>query len=145
MAALIVFVALVELANIVLEPLTGQTLQGVLAWVFWPLAWAMGVPAAECATVGRSLGIKVAINEFVSYLDLASGGGAGLSPRSRLILTFALCGFTNFASLGIMVTGLSGMVPARRAEIIGLGLKSLLAASIACCMSGATIGILTPP
>ncbi len=145
MAALIVFVALVELANIVLEPLTGQTLQGLLGWVFWPLAWAMGVPAAECATVGRSLGIKVAINEFVSYLDLASGGGAGLSPRSRLILTFALCGFTNFASLGIMVTGLSGMVPTRRAEIIGLGLRSLLAASIACCMSGATIGILTPP
>jgi len=145
MAALVVFVALVALANIVLEPLLGQTLQGLLGWVFWPLAWAMGVPAAECATVGRSLGIKVVINEFVSYLDLASGGGAGLSPRSRLILTFALCGFTNFASLGIMVTGLSGMVPTRRAEIIGLGLKSLLAASIACCMSGATIGILTPP
>jgi CNT family concentrative nucleoside transporter len=145
MASLIVFVALVALANAALEPLTGLTLQRVAGWLFWPLAWAMGVPAAECATVARLLGVKVVVNEFVSYLELATTGGAGLSERSRLILAYALCGFTNFGSVGIMVTGMAAMCPERRAEIVSLGLPSLVAASIACCMSGATVGLLTPP
>ena len=138
-------VALVALANGMLEPLTGLTLQRIAGWLFWPLAWAMGVPAAECATVGRLLGIKVVVNEFVSYLELASSGGAALSERSRLVLTYALCGFTNFGSVGIMVTGMAAMCPERRAEIVSLGLPSLVAASIACCMAGATVGLLTPP
>jgi len=145
MASLIVFVALVALANAALEPLTGLTLQQVAAWLFWPLAWAMGVPAEECATVARLLGVKMVVNEFVSYLELATTGGAGLSERSRLILAYALCGFTNFGSVGIMVTGMAAMCPERRAEIVALGLPSLVAASIACCMSGATVGLLTPP
>ncbi|MBK1659699.1 nucleoside:proton symporter [Paracraurococcus ruber] len=145
MASLIVFVALVALANAVLEPLTGLTLQRVAGVLFWPLAWAMGVPAAECATVARSLGIKVVVNEFVSYLELAASGGAGLAERSRLILTYALCGFTNFASVGIMVTGMAALCPERRAEITRLGLPSLVAATIACCMAGATVGVLTAP
>jgi concentrative nucleoside transporter, CNT family len=145
MASLIVFVALVALANAVLEPLAGVTLQRVVGWIFWPLAWAMGVPTEECATVARSLGVKVVINEFVSYLELAASGGAGLSERSRLILTYALCGFTNFGSVGIMVTGMAAMAPERRAEIVRLGLPALVAASIACCMAGATVGVLTPP
>ena len=145
MAALIVFVALVALANGVLEPLAGTTLQALAGWVFWPLAWMMGVPAEECATVARSLGVKVVVNEFVSYLELAASGGAGLAARSRLILTYALCGFTNFASVGIMVTGMAAMCPERRAEIVRLGLPALVAASIACCMTGATVGLLTAP
>ncbi|MDO9707541.1 NupC/NupG family nucleoside CNT transporter [Paracraurococcus lichenis] len=145
MASLIVFVALVALANAMLEPLTGLTLQRVAGIVFWPLAWAMGIPAEECATVARSLGVKVVVNEFVSYLELAASGGAGLAERSRVILTYALCGFTNFASVGIMVTGMSALCPERRAEITALGLKSLVAASIACCMAGATVGLLTAP
>ena len=145
MAALIVFVALVALANAVLEPLAGTTLQGLAGWAFWPLAWMMGVPAEECARVARSLGVKVVVNEFVSYLELAASGGAGLAERSRLILTYALCGFTNFASVGIMVTGMAAMCPERRAEIVRLGLPALVAASIACCMTGATVGLLTAP
>lgn len=145
MASLIVFVALVALLNGMLEPLTGLTLQRLAGWVFWPLAWAMGVPAEEAATVARLLGVKVVINEFVSYLELAASGGAGLSERSRVILAYALCGFTNFGSVGIMVTGMAGMCPERRTEIIGLGLPSLVAASIACCMAGATVGVLTAP
>jgi CNT family concentrative nucleoside transporter len=145
MAALVVFVALVALGNEVLQPLTGLTLQQLAGWLFWPLAWMMGVPAEECATVARSLGIKVVVNEFVSYLELAASGGAGLAERSRLILTYALCGFTNFASVGIMVTGMAAMCPERRAEIVRLGLPALVAASIACCMTGATVGLLTPP
>jgi CNT family concentrative nucleoside transporter len=145
MASLIVFVALVALANAMLEPLTGLTLQRLAGILFWPLAWAMGVPAGECAAVARSLGTKVVVNEFVSYLQLAASGGAGLGERSRVILTYALCGFTNFASVGIMVTGMAALCPERRAEIAALGLKSLVAASIACCMAGATVGVLTPP
>jgi len=81
--------------------------------------------------VAQSLGVKVVVNEFVSYLQLAASGGAGLAERSRVILTYALCGFTNFASVGIMVTGMSALCPGRRAEITALGLKSLVAASIA--------------
>lgn len=143
MASLIVFVALVALANQVLEPLAGVTLQQLAGVAFWPLAWAMGVPVEECAAVARSLGVKVVVNEFVSYLELAQNGGA-LAERTRLILTYALCGFTNFASVGIMVTGMAAMCPERREEIIGLGLKSLVAATIACCMTGAVVGLLTP-
>jgi CNT family concentrative nucleoside transporter len=145
MASLIVFVALVALLNGMLEPLTGLTLQRIGAWVFWPLAFAMGIPAEDCATVARLLGVKVVVNEFVSYLELAGSGGADLSERSRIILTYALCGFTNFGSVGIMVTGMAAMCPERRAEIVRLGLPSLVAASIACCMAGATVGVLTSP
>ncbi|MBS7810035.1 NupC/NupG family nucleoside CNT transporter [Roseococcus pinisoli] len=145
MATLIVFVALVALGNEILRPLLGLSLEQIAGWLFWPLAWAMGVPAEESRVVGQSLGVKVVVNEFVSYLELARSGGAGLSERSRLILTYALCGFTNFGSLGIMLGGLCAMCPERRPEIVSLGLKSLAAATIACCMLGATVGVLTPP
>jgi CNT family concentrative nucleoside transporter len=139
MASLIVFVV-----NMALEPATGFTLQRLLGLVLWPVAWAMGVPAAEAAIVASSLGVKIVVNEFVSYLELAQSGGAGLSERSRLILTYALCGFTNFGSVGIMVAGMAGMCPERRADILRLGLPSLVSASIACCMTGAVVGLLTP-
>ena len=142
MAMLIVFVALVALANGIIAPL-GVTLQEIAGWVFRPLAFAMGVPWAEAGIVGSSLGVKLVINEFVAYLNLAQSGGAGLSERSRLILTYALCGFTNIGSLGIMLGGMSAMCPERRADIVRLGWPSLLAATIACCMVGATVGILT--
>ena len=112
---------------------------------FWPLAFAMGIPAESAGVVGASLGTKVVVNEFVAYLELATSGGLGLSERSRLILTYALCGFTNFGSLGIMLGGMVAMCPERRADIVKLGLPSLVSASIACCMTGAVVGLLTPP
>ncbi len=145
MGSLIVFVALVALVNAALEPLFGLTLQMLAGWLFWPLAWAMGVPAAECARVAELLGIKLVLNEFVSYLQFAQSGGAGLGERSRLILTYALCGFANFGSVGIMVTGMVAMCPERRLDIARLGLPSLWAGSIACCMAGATMGVLSNP
>jgi CNT family concentrative nucleoside transporter len=145
MASLIVFVAIVALINLALEPLTGFTLQALMGWILWPVAWAMGVPAAEAATVGASLGVKMIVNEFVSYLDLARGGGAGLSERSRLILTYALCGFTNLGSVGIMVGGMTAMCPERRTDIVRLGLPALVSGTIACCMTGAVVGVLTSP
>ena len=145
MAALIVFVSIVALINLALEPLAGVTLQKLAGWVLWPVAWAMGIPAAEAATVASSLGVKMIINEFVSYLELAASGGAGLSDRSRLILTYALCGFTNLGSVGIMVGGMSAMCPERRTDIVKLGLPSLISGTIACCMTGAVAGVLTAP
>jgi CNT family concentrative nucleoside transporter len=145
MASLIVFVALVGLVNMALEPLTGLTLQRIAAVLFWPLAFAMGIPAENAGVVAASLGTKVVVNEFVAYLELAQSGGLGLGERSRLILTYALCGFTNFGSVGIMLGGMVAMCPERRADIVKLGLPALVSASIACCMTGAVVGVLTPP
>nr|WP_246523332.1 nucleoside transporter C-terminal domain-containing protein [Neoroseomonas eburnea] len=145
MASLIVFVSIVALVNLAIEPLTGLTLQKIAGWVLWPVAWAMGIPVGEAATVASSLGVKMIINEFVSYLELAASGGAGLSDRSRLILTYALCGFTNLGSVGIMVGGMTAMCPERRTDIVKLGLPSLISGTIACCMTGAVVGVLTAP
>lgn len=144
MAALVVFVALVALGNEIVQPLLGISLQQIAGWVLWPLAWAMGTPAAEAQTVAQSLGIKLVINEFVAYLDFARGGGAGLSERTRLILSYALCGFANFGSVGIMLGGMCTMCPERRPEIVSLGLPALAAGTLACCMLGAAVGVLTP-
>lgn len=145
MAMLIVFVALVALANMAIEPLTGMTLQRIAAVLFWPVALAMGVPAEHAMTVAASLGTKLVLNEFVAYLQLGMSGGAGLDPRSALILTYALCGFTNFGSVGIMLGGMVAMCPERRADIVKLGLPSLVSGTIACCMTGAVVGLLTSP
>ncbi|SHK36220.1 concentrative nucleoside transporter, CNT family [Roseomonas rosea] len=144
MAGLIVFVALVALANMALHPLTGLTLETVAGTLLLPLAWAMGIPPEDTAAAARLLGIRGVVNEFVAYLDMAGPAGADLAPRTRLILSWALCGFANFASVGIMVSGMGALCPERRADIVRLGLPALLAATIACCMTGATVGLLSP-
>lgn len=146
-ALLIVLVALVALANAglgLLPEIAGATLtiERALGWVFAPICWLMGVPWAEAAQAGALMGIKTALNEFVAYLSLAGEGGAGLSERTRLILLYAMCGFANFGSLGIMIGGLATMCPARRPEIVGLGLKSLVAGTLATCFMGAMVGAL---
>lgn len=142
MASLIVFVALVALANEIIAPLGGITLQRIASWIFWPLAWAMGVPVSEAGSVARSLGIKVVINEFVAYLELGQSGGT-LAERTRLILTYALCGFANLGSLGIMVGGLSAMVPERRADIVEMAPKAVLIGLMATLLSAALVGTVT--
>lgn len=147
-AMLIVFVALVTLLNLLLgllpdvagEPLTLQRILGIL---FAPLVWLMGIPSAEVLTAGSLMGIKTILNEFLAYLNLAALPANTLSPRSQLIMIYALCGFANFGSLGIMLGGLGTMVPERRAEIARLGLKSILAGTLATMMTGAFVGILT--
>ena len=144
MAGLIVFVALVALLNMILQPLLGTTLEGIVGVLLWPLALAMGVAPEDATVAARLLGIRGVVNEFVAYLDLAGEGGAALAPRTKLILSWALCGFANFASVGIMVSGMGALCPERRAEIVRLGLPSLAAATLACCMTGATVGLLSP-
>ena len=149
-AMLIVFVALVALVNLLLALLpliNGEalTLQRMLGWLFAPLVWLMGIPAGEAVTAGALMGTKTILNEFLAYLNLAALPPGSLSPRSELIMIYALCGFANFGSLGIMLGGLGTLAPARRAEIAALGLKSILAGTLATMMTGAWVGILVLP
>lgn len=137
-AMLVVFVALVTLANLIVAP---YTLQGTLGRLLAPLAWLAGVPWAEAQAGGLLLGTKTVLNELVAYLDLARM--TELSARSRMLLTYALCGFANFGSLGIMIGGMSTMCPERRGEIVALGLKSIVAGTLATCLTAATVGLVT--
>jgi CNT family concentrative nucleoside transporter len=145
-AMLVVLVALVHLANQVIgllpefngEPLS---LQRILGWLMAPVVWLMGVPWSEAQTAGSLMGIKTVLNEFLAYLELARLPEESLSERSRLIMTYALCGFANLGSLGIMLGGLGAMAPERRGEIVELGMKSIVAGTIATCMTGAVVGI----
>jgi CNT family concentrative nucleoside transporter len=103
----------------------------------------MGIPWAEAITGGGLLGMKIILNEFLAFLDLAALPAGTLSPRSTLIMTYALTGFANFASLGIMIGGLATMAPSRRTEIAKLGPRSIVSGTIATCMTGAIVGLLT--
>jgi CNT family concentrative nucleoside transporter len=146
-ALLVVLVALVTLANQILElfpDISGQplSLQRILGWAMAPVVWLIGIPWAEAQTAGTLMGIKTVLNELLAYLELVSLPEGSLSERSRLIMTYALCGFANFGSLGIMIGGLGAMAPERRSEIVSLGMKSILAGTLATLMTGAIAGIL---
>lgn len=146
-AMLIVLVALVALANMILglvPDLAGAplTLERIFGWVFAPLAWAIGVPWDEAGTAGALLGKKVVLNELLAYVDLAKLGTDVLSERARLIMVYALCGFANLGSLGIMLGGLGALAPERRGEIVALGLKSLLAGVMTTALTGAIVGLM---
>ena len=146
-AMLLVLVALVTLVNMGLSLFGGTgsvTLQGMLGAVFAPVMWAIGMPWHEAVAAGHLMGSKTVLNEFIAYLDLAALPEAALSPHSRLMVTYCLCGFANFGSLGIVIGGLGSMVPERRREIVQLGGKSILAGTIATCLSGAVVGLLQP-
>jgi len=147
-ALLLVFVALVALSNAllgVLPDLNGAplTLERLFGWLFAPMAWLIGIPAGEALTAGALLGKKTVLNEFIAYVDLARLPPEALSERSRLLLAYALCGFANFGSLGIMLGGLGVLLPAeRRAELAQLGMKSVLGGLLATCITAAIVGVL---
>ncbi len=147
-AMLVVLVALVHLVNLVLSLLphlpSGEpiSLQGLVGWVMAPVTWLMGIPWAEAVPAGRFMGIKTVLNELIAYADLSRIPGGVLSERSRIILVYGMCGFANFGSLGIMIGGMGAMAPARRGEIVSMGLKSIVAGTLATCMTGAAVGIL---
>jgi CNT family concentrative nucleoside transporter len=145
-ALLIVLVALVALANGLLGLLPHEgaawSLQRILGWFMAPLAWLAGVSWAESATAGALLGTKTVLNELVAYLEFAALPADALSGRSRVIMTYALCGFANLGSLGIMIGGLTTMVPERRAEILELGPRTLVAGTLATLSCGAVVGVL---
>ena len=136
-AMLVVFVALVALINFAIAP---YTLQQALGWALAPLAWLAGVSWQEAPAAGALLGTKTVLNEFVAYLELAKR--PEFSERARVLMTYALCGFANFGSLGIMIGGLGTMCPQRRAEVVALGLKSIVAGTLATCLTAASVALL---
>ena len=146
-AMVIVFLALVALVNSILGLLPAINgnpinLQLLLGYLLSPLAWFLGIPASEAIPAGSLLGKKAVLNEVIAFIGLASLPSGQLSPKSAMIMTYALAGFANLSSIGIQIGGIGAMVPERKQEIISLGVKALIAGTIASCMSGAIIGIL---
>jgi CNT family concentrative nucleoside transporter len=146
-AMLLVLVALVALLNSVLSLISfpsgeSLTLQRMFSVIFAPLVWLMGIPWAEAQVAGNLMGIKTALNEFLSFLALAELPAGSLSQQSTIIMTYAMCGFANFGSLGIMIAGLTGLCPERAKEIVQLAPKSLISGTLATCMTGAIAGLL---
>ena len=147
LAMLIVLVALVHLANAMLGLLPDVggpiTLQRLLGYAMAPVCWLMGVPWAEAVTAGALMGVKTILNEFIAYVQMASLPPEALSPRSKLIMLYALCGFANFGSLGIMIGGLATVAPSRRSEIVSLGPRSIVSGTLATCLLGTVVGMLS--
>lgn len=146
-AMLIVLVALVHLTNAMLGALPDVagapvTLERMLGYVMAPVCWLMGVPWSEAVTAGSLMGTKTVLNEFIAYLRMAALPADTLGPRSRVIMLYAMCGFANFGSLGIMIAGLATMAPGRRDEIVSLGMKSIVSGTLTTCLLGAIAGVL---
>lgn len=146
-AVLLVFVALVHLLDSLLGLLPSSggaplTLERIMGLAFAPIGWLIGIPWSEAPQVGALLGTKTVLNELIAYRELSALGADALSERSRLIATYALCGFANFGSVGILVTGLSTMAPTRHAEIARLGPRALVGGTLATCITAAIVGLL---
>ncbi|KPQ21479.1 MAG: Nucleoside permease, partial [Porphyrobacter sp. HL-46] len=147
-AVIIVVFALVALADQVLGvlPLVGGeavSLKRVFGWLFSPFMWLLGVPWSDAQAAGGLMGTKAILNEYVAYLELAALPEGTLGPRSLLIVTYALCGVANLASVGLLVSTIGTLSPERRAEAAGLGMKSWIAGNLASAMTGAWIGLVS--
>ena len=147
-ATLLVFVALVYVLDALLGLLptvfgSEMTLERMVGWIFAPIAWLVGVPWSDAHTVGSFLGTKTVFNELLAYRELAGFPAGMLGERSRLLATYALCGFANFGSVGILVAALATMAPSRRAEIAKLGMRALVGGTLATCGTAAIVGMLT--
>jgi CNT family concentrative nucleoside transporter len=147
LAILIVTTSLMALANGMLGHLpfvggTPLTLERILGWLFAPFVWLLGVPWSQAGVAGGLMGIKVILTELVAYLRLAALPAGALDPRSTQILVYAMCGFANFASVGILIAGMSALIPQRRDEVVSLALKALVAGTMTSGLTGAMIGLL---
>jgi CNT family concentrative nucleoside transporter len=146
-ATLLVFIALIYIVDVLLGHLppfggTSLSLERVAGWIFAPIAWLIGVPWNEARTVGSLLGTKTVLNELLAYRQLSGLPAGTLSERSRLLATYALCGFANFGSVGILVAALATMAPSRRSEIAKLGMRALIGGTLATCGTAAIVGML---
>jgi len=146
-AMLIVLVALVHFLNLILGLFPDfnhrpVTLQRVLGLVMAPVVWLMGIPWAEAPIAGGLMGTKTILNEFLAYLDMSRLAPGALSPKSMVIMTYAMCGFANPGSLGIMIGGMGTMAPEKQDEIVSLGFRSIIAGTLSTCMTGAVVGII---
>ncbi len=144
---LIVLVALVTLVNLMFglfPDVAGSpvSLQRIAGLIMAPVCWLMGVPWSEASAAGALMGTKTVLNELIAYLDMSRLPAGTLSPRSLLIMTYALCGFANPGSLGIMIGGMSTMAPGRRTEIVELGLRSIVSGTLTSCMIGSIVGVI---
>jgi CNT family concentrative nucleoside transporter len=144
-ATLIVFVALVAMVNGILglfPPVAGAppSVERGLGVVFAPLAWAMGIPWSDAPTAGSLLGVKLVLTEFTAFIRMGAIPVGGMAERSRVIMTYALCGFANVASVGINLAGYSVLVPERRNEIVGMVWKAMLAGFLATCLTASVVG-----
>ena len=147
-AMLVVMVALVQLANVLIGLLPGVggqplTLQRILGFIMSPVVWLFGIPWSQAQTAGSLMGTKTVLNELLAFLDMAKLPATALDARTRLIMTYALTSFANFGSLGILIGGLGSLAPERRDEVVSLGMTAILAGTLATCMTGAVVGILT--
>jgi CNT family concentrative nucleoside transporter len=118
-----------------------QSLSQIFGWIFAPVAWVIGVPWKDCVHVGNLLGTRMSINEFIAYIELGKLNGI-ISPRSFTIATFALCGFANLSSIGIQIGGIGALAPERRGDLAKLGLRAMIAGTMANLMSASIVGIL---
>lgn len=146
-AMLIVLVALVHLVNLFLgflPKIGGQSisLQRILGIIMAPVVWLMGIPWNQAPVAGSLMGTKTILNEFLAYLNMSKLAPGTLSPKSLVIMTYAMCGFANPGSLGIMIGGMGTMAPEKRDEIVSLGFRSIVAGTLATCMTGAVVGII---
>jgi concentrative nucleoside transporter, CNT family len=146
-AMLIVLVALVHLFNIILgllPDIRGEavTLQRILGYIMAPVVWLMGIPTEESFIAGSLMGTKTVLNEFIAYIEMSKLPPGTLSTRSMIIMTYGMCGFANPGSLGIMIGGMGTMAPERRDEIVSLGFRSIIAGTIAACMTGTVAGMI---
>ncbi len=152
-AMLIAFMGLIALFNgiigwagtfFVSEGGTRWSLELGLGYLFAPFAWLMGIESKDCFRIGELLGIRMAANEFVSYIKLAEWKHAGgvISERSEILATYALCGFANFSSIGIQIGGIGALAPERQPDLARLGLRAMLAGTIACFMTACIAGLL---
>jgi concentrative nucleoside transporter, CNT family len=113
-----------------------------LGWAFAPIVWLIGVPWADAATAGSLMGTKTVLNEFIAYLNLAALPADALTERSKLLMVYAMCGFANLGSVGMMIAAISALAPARRDEIVQLSLWSIIPGTLATCMTAAVVGLL---
>jgi CNT family concentrative nucleoside transporter len=146
-AMLIVILALVALADSILKHLpfvwgAPLTLERIFGWLFAPVVWLFGIPWGETATAGSLMGTKVVLNELIAYLDLSALPKGALDPRATLIMVYAMCGFANLGSVGIMIAGMSALMPSRRDEIVPLAMRALVSGVMASGLTGSMIGLL---
>ena len=148
---LIAFLALIYLCNGILGGIHNRvaahgfgmfpsSLQQIFGWIFAPVAWIIGVPSHDCATIGNLLGIRMVLNELVAFSFLGPMR-ATLDPRSFTIATFALCGFANFSSIGMQIAGIGALAPNRKNDLARLGIRAMLAGTMANLMSASIVGM----
>ena len=148
-ALLLVLITIVSLANngleYILPPVMGEpvTLERIAGWIFAPIAWCMGIPQSEIQLAGSLLGVKFILNEFVAYINLSGIDANALSEKSRIIMLYALCGFANVSSVGILLSGFGPMVPNRKDDLISVSGKALIAATLASCFTGLVVGVIS--